>query len=222
MKYLIKLLIGVIFCTTLLSCGKKIDNPEQIDLLQTKVDSIISQGYSIDRISIYSKTFSDHGPDEVGYFNLMFIYAIPPEENIEYYANFSYSATSTNTAFHGYPNKSDNKIKDRKHYPAPNLPDAISKLGEMKKLIPENYTYENLLRIEYDKGTYKFVVELKPKSDSTTHPDVKQEKKSYVKHTTTRNRKKYGTSQEKHKTDVKRKVQNTITFGLVNGEIEIK
>ncbi|NDV57296.1 hypothetical protein [Bacteroides sp. 519] len=217
------------FSVLLFSCTdnrQKIDNSQLLEKLQTQVDSIINLGYKIDNINLYTTTFSDEGPGNVGYFKLMFINAVPSDPAIEYMANFSYSAESDRLTFHGYPTSPDNKRKEKIYSSSPNFSDAISKLEEMKQQIPDNYKFDNLLFIKYsvvnNNPIYLFEIELKPDSDDISHPKVKQEKKSYVKYSTRRRRKKYGATKKTHHTEIKKKIQHTITFKVINDQIELK
>ncbi|MCD7900461.1 MAG: hypothetical protein LUH22_11475 [Bacteroides sp.] len=227
MKSIGQLFVVFLASLFLIGCdGQKMDDPQLIETLQTQIEDIINQGYQIDKINIYSKSFSDYGPAEIGYFKLLFVDAVSPDSSIQYLANFSYSGDTKRLTFHGYPDTPMNRKKNKTYISQPDLRNALSKLEEMKKLIPEKYRYENLLSIRYftddNHAEYKFEIELEPESDDLSHPKVKKKKDSYVKYTTTRSRKKFGTTQEKHKTDIKRKNQHTITFQLIGDQITIQ
>ena len=219
------LIISIVLFT---SCNKKIDNPQLIETLQKQVDSLIIKGYQIEKIDISSKKFSDHGSDNIGYLQYMFIYAASPDSTIKYLANFSCSGPiiGDQLTFHGYPTDSYNRRKDKTYDFKPDLINAISKLDEMKKQIPEDYTYENLLSIVYfitedGQPVYEFKVELKPASEDISHPNVKKQELSYVTTSISTSRRKFGTTQQVSSTDVERKIQYTTTFRLINNQIEI-
>lgn len=230
MKIITKLVLTAFVGLLLVSCsgGKRMDDPGLMKELQGQINDVVSQGYQIDDVVVYSKNYSDEGPDSVGDFKFMFINAVSPDTSIKYMANFSYSGDSgSELRFHGYPVSSTNKVRTGVVYNSqPDLPHAISKLDEIKKMIPKGFEYDSLLTVRYRSATdaayYDFKVEVRPSSDGLTHPNVRQEKRSYVKHTTTRTRKKFGTTQEKHNTDTKRKIEHTITFRLKDDRLEIK
>lgn len=224
MNIIAKLLLTTFFSTLLMSCSDKngIDNPKLMQELQTQIHDVIGQGYQIDELTVYSKPYSDEGPDSVGDFKFLFINAVPPDSTIEYMANFSY--IHNELQFHGYPTDTRNKVKTGMAYHSqPNLPDAILKLDEIKKMLPDGFQYAHLLMLKYaydaEGAFYDFRVEVTPKSDNVTHPNVKQAKKSYVKYSTSTTRRKFGTTQEKRNTDIKRKIEHTITFRLRNNQI---
>ena len=206
-----------------MACGDRMDDADLMTTLQKHIDDVISQGYQIEDVTIHSKRYADEGPDGVGQFHFMFIKAISPDTTIKYLANFSYSGESLR--FHGYPVDSNNKVKtDMTSRSIPNLPDMIAKLDEMKKVLPNGFKYQHLLYIKYtaEGDVYDVNLEVKPDNENLTHPKVKQEKKSYVKYSTTRTRKKFGTTQEKNNTDIKRKIEYTVSVRLTNNQIEIR
>lgn len=228
MKIITQLLSIAFSGVLLMSCSdsdNQIDNPSLMQTLQKQIDNVVSQNYQIDDVTIYSKSYSDEGPDHVGDFKFMYINAVSPDTTIEYMANFSYAGHDLQ--FHGYPVSPRNKVKTGMTYSSqPDLPDAITKLDDIKKMIPDGFRYAHLLMFKYiadpNGAFYEFKIEVTPKSDNLTHPNIRQEKKSYVKYSTSTTRRKFGTTQEKRNTDIKRKIEHTITFRLKDNQITIK
>lgn len=228
MKIFTNLFLTVLLSLILISCGKKVDSPGLINDVQKHIDDIISQGYQIDNVNIYGKDFSDDGEGGIGEFKLLFVKAVSPDKTIGYMANFSYTENiGSELRFHGYPTDFDNKVKtDITYTSQPNFPEACAKLDEMKQMIPEGFKYRQLLGINYrtdtDGAYYEFKMQLKPTTDDQTHPNVKQQKKSYVKYTHSRNRKRFGGTKDEYHTKSKSIMEHTITFRLKDNHIEIK
>lgn len=227
MKFLCTLL-SLAILSLFFSCNKKIDNPKLIESLQVHIDSVVKQGYQIDKIAISSKSFADHGKDDLGYLEHMFIYAVAPDSTIKYLANFSLSGGSVDNEliFHGYPTNSYNKKKEIRYSFKPNMVDALAKLEDVKKLIPDNYKYEHLLKLSYlvtkdAQPVYEFKMGLKPNSKDVLHPNVKQEDVTHVTVTNSTRRRKFGMTETTHSTNVDKTTQHTITFWLRGGQIEI-
>lgn len=223
MKTIAKLFLTIAFGALLTACSEKVDDSNLMKELQEHINDVMSQGYRIDRVTIDSKRYSDEGPSYVGDFRFMFIKAVSPDPTIKYMASFGYSGNELK--FYGYPVDSYNKVKAGMTYLSkPNLPNAIAKLDEIKKMIPNGFKYAHLLTLEYaydtDGAFYTFKVEVKPTSDDLTHANVKQEKKSYVQHITHTRRKSgaRGYSETKRES----KVEHTMTFRLRNNQLDIK
>lgn len=209
----------------LFSCSQKMDNPQLMEVLQKQINHIITEGNHIDRIDVCGKMFADYGPEQVGYFNLMFIRAVPFSPRIESYANYNYSADTELLSFLGY--SSEPKFDSQKiYYNKPDLMKALSRLDEMKALIPEGYRYMNLLYLRYyttdDQESYEFMVEVAPEAETLSHPNVKQYEESYITYKPVRSFLGIGGTKERYNTDTKKKIQHTVTFRLRGDNIELE
>lgn len=234
MRNSIYVFIVIAFTLFLLSCNKVmnkvrlIDNPQLIETLQEQVDTVLLQGYQIDEINIYTKSFAEFGSSDEGNLNFMFIHAVAADTSIAYYANYSYSDEVKILDFHGYPNTSGNKRKKKIYCSVPDLPAAIAKLDEMKNMIPAGYQYEKLLYVRYTtmtdgRGVYDFEVEVKPDSKESSHPKVKQQERTHADVTKGRtSRRHVGGIRDVYKTDFKKKTEYTIKYRLINDIIEIQ
>lgn len=232
MKNSIRIFIFVTLSCALSACGSKkdptqlIDNPQLIATLQQQVDSLVKEGYQVEQIDIYGKTFAEHGPDAVGLLDLMAIYAAAPNPDIKPLANFSYSPIFKQLTFNGYPTNSIVKKSGKTYSFAPDLLNTIGKLDEINALIPAHYAYKQLLSVNYKivhhQPEYLFVVEVEPESKETTHPKVTQKEVSNVTHSRSTGRRKYGRTKETYHTDVKKLMQHTMRFKLVNDIVEIQ
>lgn len=209
----------------LFSCSQKMDSPQLIEVLQNQVDHIITEGNHIDRIDVCGKMFADYGPEEVGYFSLMFIRAVPFSPRIESYANYNYNGDTESLNFLGY--SSEPKFDSRKTYNyKPDLTKALSRLDEIKTLIPERYSYANLLYLRYDttddRESYEFMVEVTPEAEGISHPNVKQYEESYVSSKPVRSFLGFGGTKNKDNTETQKKIQHTVMFRLWGDRIEME
>lgn len=213
-------------CENQKDSSQLIDNPQLISTLQHQVDSLTSEGYKIEEINIYAKTFSEHGPDAIGLLDLMAIYAASPNPDIKPLANFSYSPIFKQLTFNGYPTNSIVKKGNHTYNAAPDLSNAISRMDDIKAAIPKNYDYENLLsitcKIVNNQPQYEFLVEVDPRTKDASHPNVTQKEVSNVTYRRSTSRRKYQRTKETYHTDIKKQHQHTIRFKLINDIVEIQ
>lgn len=219
--------IPILLCLFSSSCDDRMDEAPIKDQFQHHLDSLVSEGYQIDDVSIYAKSFKDHGAKANGQFDYLFIRAVSPDPSVQYMANFSLlSKSGTNQlTFHGYPNDMNNKKKNKVYKVNPNISQAIQKIDEIKSQIPEGFAYKNLLQLNYHiendgRPIYEYRIELEPKRKDADHPNVKKEELSHLKIIRpSRSRK---TGYKKPKTKMEKKTQYEITFKLENNEIKLK
>lgn len=209
------------------SCSKKAENSQLVEKLQGRIDSLIAERYQIDKVNIYCESFKDHGSSASGQMERIFIRAVPPNPTTEYLANFSMQDISSEDGltFHGYPVDTYNKRKDKAYPGNPDFKEAFSRLDEIISQVPEHYTYEHLLQLNYfinlnGDAVYEFQIGVIPESKDTSNPKVRKQNLSHV--TTIYPRQSRKIANKNPQKRIERKVQHYMTFRIVNNKIILR